>query len=157
MKLEEAVNSGKYIEIHSYQPKRITTKRLEANTFFTTNYLLKFVCKALCAIGLMSEMIYDEVRIERTVVDLDDLFYELLKQQANIDIAYNKTCTRIICGLDIYQKIVRSETFNQYVGFTVPQDFRLPLVKNGNRKDFIFAGMTVDVIPWIDGIFLLPE
>lgn len=95
----------------------------------------------------------------RTQVDLDDLFQDVMDNTWMMNMIYNKEAKYIIVGKDYYVKYVHPVLMHDqgYMQFQVPPTYEAKVKRNGVRMKGIYMGLNVIMVPWIDGMFCLPE
>ena len=72
---------------------------------------------------------------------------------------YNREAEYLIVGKDFYEKFMKdvSNSVNNLISFYVPYEYRAKVQSNGVRQEGIFRGLKVVFVPYLDGIFCLPN
>lgn len=98
---------------------------------------------------------YDtKVDIKRVEINLNELTDAVLRQAAEVYERENKKPAYLIIGRKQEMELTRQAS-NHLFMFHVPHTYRANV--SSRHYENIFAGMKVVVVPWIDGIFVLPE
>lgn len=108
---------------------------------------------------LRAQVIENAVAYSRVEIPLDDLVKAIFENQRNVQMLTNKTGAYVIVGHDAFCKL--NQSADQWgmrpFSFFIPQDFQARVAINNAPAPQMFAGMKVIVVPWIDGVFILPD
>lgn len=97
---------------------------------------------------------YDRITYNVIQVNFDNLVDELLKHE---DMVYQFTRNRkgyLVVGRDYYHRVYSAE-LNYFFHINFPVDFEAKIYPRENR--FMFKGYPIIFVPWIEGMFILPE
>ena len=100
-----------------------------------------------------------EIKYIRTEINLDDLFDAVVENRVMMRMIYNREAEYLIVGKDFYEKFMKdvSNSVNNLISFYVPYEYRAKVQSNGVRQEGIFRGLKVVFVPYLDGIFCLPN
>jgi hypothetical protein len=99
---------------------------------------------------------FQEIKIMRTRLDLDKLVDALMRNKIDVERIYNKRAKYLVIGGDKWLALTNDTAHNLQM-FTVPYDFNARVGFNSTPTPKMFAGLKVIVVPWVDGLFVLPE
>lgn len=96
---------------------------------------------------------------ERTEINLDSLFDAVTENRVMMRIIYNRETKYLIVGKDIYEKFITDvfNSINDIIAFHVPNEYSAKVQIDGVRHVGIFRGLKVILVPYLDGIFCLPD
>jgi hypothetical protein len=101
---------------------------------------------------------FAQEHIKRVDIDLNKLVDALMRNRADVEMLYHKRAKYLVVGADKFEDLVTSpEVQASYMMFEVPLHFNARAGYNGRPMPQMFAGLQVVVVPWIDGMFVLPE
>lgn len=97
--------------------------------------------------------VHKRIEVERVQIDYREIEKMLFEHMDSIRCIYNKECRMIVMG---YKQMKRLGN-EAHVPLTLrfPYDYDSNSIYN--NKLLNFAGIEVKVVPWIDGIFAIPE
>lgn len=100
-----------------------------------------------------------EIKYTRTEINLDSLFDAVVENRVMMRMIYNREAEYLIVGKDLYEKFMKdvSNSMNDLISFQVPYEYKLKVQSNGVRQESIFRGLKVVLVPYLDGIFCLPN
>lgn len=99
---------------------------------------------------------FSEEHIQRVDIDLDKLVEAVMRNRADVEMLYRKRAKYLVVGADKFYELSVSVQ-PHYMTFTVPHQFNARVGYNNRPMPQMFAGLQVIVVPWIDGMFVLPE
>lgn len=143
--------------VRTYYIARSTHAQLVPNVYHYApglgwKWLQRFCLWILERIGShYYQQIADYGRVE---VNFDDIVGAVLKLEQSQYYLTGDRARYIIMGYDKYRELMQSSPVNM-IQFQFPEDFRARV--NPPEYRGVFAGMKIVVVPWIDGLFLLPE
>lgn len=97
-------------------------------------------------------------RWQEAAINLDDLARAVAESREDLMRVYRKEAEYLVVGRDRMADLMRAvdpATGMHVLAF--PTDYTAPVVVAGRRCDGVFQGMKVVFVPWIEGMFLLPE
>lgn len=103
----------------------------------------------------------DFVQYKYITVSLDDLVKAAMSNQANVMRIYNRESKYLIVGRTqfalIAQNYSRFDSLDSYLRFSIPFEYNARVGVDSCPQPKMFAGLEVVVVPWIDGLFVLPD
>jgi hypothetical protein len=99
---------------------------------------------------------FGATEIRRTELDLDKLVEAVMRNRADVMLLYNKQAKYLVVGMDRWYELTGAGDRN-YLTFEVPHSFHARIGYDNKPLPQLFAGLKVIVVPWIDGMFVLPE
>lgn len=101
-----------------------------------------------------------ETRVEcrRHEVNFDELSRAVIESRRNVECLLGQHARYLIVGLDVFTCLTNEPDYvPHWMQFPVPSDYRANIAMNGTRLEGIFKGLQVVVVPWFDGLVVLPE
>lgn len=100
-----------------------------------------------------------EIKYTRTAINLDSLFDAVLENKVMMRMIYNREAKYLIVGNDYYEKFMKeiAKSENDFIYFNVPYEYKSKVFYNGVREEGIFRGLKVIFVPYLEGIFCLPD
>lgn len=95
---------------------------------------------------LRAHYVGESVAIERHVVNGATFMERLLKQRAELEGLFNRRPARLLIGAEDYAQMMREVVSSMPFSFSA---------EYGHRREIL--GLTVEVIPWMRGILVMPE
>jgi hypothetical protein len=122
-----------------------------------------FKHRAICALSdwvvdkLFTPYVDVSLSYSRVSVRIDDIVDCVFKHVSNIESVFFRKPKIMLIGVAQWYDIVRqgNEKVPGLIRFDIPTDYRATISPPEYRA--VFSGMHVFVIPWIDGVVLLPE
>lgn len=93
-----------------------------------------------------------KVEFRSVRIEGDKLLQGLMRQQENLIQHYHVHGERVLVGSKQFCEIMNDEYLNQPINFEVPY-----WVTEGRGDKYTLAGMKVSVIPWMEGILVMPK
>lgn len=97
---------------------------------------------------------YEKVTYISTEINFDNLIEELCKQEGTLYQMTRNPKGYLVVGRN-YQHRVYSGELNYFFHINFPSDFEASVYPRENR--FMFKGYPIIFVPWIEGMFILPE
>ena len=134
---------------------------LESRFEYNPNGRIKFLQK-ICfwVLKKLDCQIKDtEIKYTRTEINLDSLFDAVIENRVMMRMIYNREAEYLVIGKDYYEKFIKelSKSKMEFYSFNVPYDYKARVLTNGVRQEGIFRGLKVLFVPYLDGIFCLPN
>ena len=102
-----------------------------------------------------------DTRIEysRMEIPLDDLFNAVIENRIMMEMLYNKEAKYLVLGRDHYKKFMKCLfTKENMIRFQTPFDYKARVLSsNGVRQEDFFQGLNIVFVPYLDGMFCLPD
>lgn len=117
-------------------------------------WLQKLCFKALR--WLRASALLQEGEVRRVRLDLDDLVKAIMINQSDVEYIYHKRAKFLIVGHDKFKELAKCEEFD-YHFFDIPSNYRANVGYDREPMPYLFRGLRVVVVPWIDGMFVLPD
>jgi hypothetical protein len=100
---------------------------------------------------------YETVSYQRVYVDLDRMTDMIWRQVEECNRHTDWTAKYIIMGAKQFASLVNENDYPVHVKFNIPNHYNAPLYINNIRRGDYFYGMEVIVLPYMDGILVLPS
>lgn len=90
---------------------------------------------------------------------LDDLMQAVYDHRDNVSMLLERRVKYIIIGSDIFSRFTKLEEFREphFLAMQISDNYKSKLRINGVYCEGILQGLYVIYVPWINGMFCLPE
>lgn len=85
-------------------------------------------------------------------VNVEDLLHKIRLDQQNLDMIWNERCRHVILGYDQYRDLL--DIADRRYGYISGIYDNMELINNGVHRAF---GLEIHLVPWFDGVLLLPD
>lgn len=114
---------------------------------------LPWLQKILFAIlkKLHAEAYEDRIKYSRVAVDTKDIAESICRNARDAELIWNQRAKYVVMGPCAFSQLAREgNSGNQFLDFPIT-------VQMGNGRIFRPLGLRIVVVPWIDGVFVMPE
>jgi hypothetical protein len=94
------------------------------------------------------------VSYKRVDLNLDDVVRATLEHEQNIYTLTHRKGKYLVVGNKQWMELAK-QAADQFVMFPFPPNYRANIHPREHQN--MFAGMKIVVVPWIDGLFVLPD
>jgi hypothetical protein len=95
--------------------------------------------------------------MERVTMDFDSLAAAVCQCREDLSRVYRREAKYLIIGRDRYDDLLHAKTAAGLYAVEWPVDHQAQVAIDGRRRPLIFQGLIVAFVPWIDGVFVLPD
>jgi hypothetical protein len=144
-----------------YRPQEITERRelvdqLRVNPAGRWPWLQRVLFRLLRRLGASSG--FEEIRrVECVRVDFDAIVAAVLTSQDDMMRVYQKRAAYIVVGGSRYHDLLGARDRSGMFVVSFPWDFQARTSLGMERHPRMFAGLKVAFVPWVDGLFVLPD
>ena len=114
-------------------------------------WLARIAWRLVEHLGALWPYMGEVVRYETTTLHLDDIVQAIFESREQVYALTGRECRYILVGRD-QQRRLRIECHN-FLTYEIPDDYQAPVCGMDPHR---FAGMTIVLVPWMDGLVLVP-
>ncbi len=109
-------------------------------------WLQRVAWKLLHRMGALDQAYDSRMKVERRVIDADTFMERLYQQRGSLFREFDRQGKRLLIGAEDYAELMREAAMSQPFSFSAE-------LFGPNRQ---VMGLTVDVVPWIRGVAVMP-
>lgn len=148
--------------------KIVSHPLINAELIKLANRIKEAIHHALCRLGWISYNYTEQCTFQRLQLNLNDLFANVAISASDMQRIYEKEAKYLIVGNKQFQKLIEqnrqgynffgdSVDLNTMIQFRVPANYKANVALGKRLLPAFYSHLTIIVVPWINGMFLLPE